>query len=93
MSRLPHSDIPSPTSSTNTPLICFQAPSQPDTKKRLALAIHDFLGASLKDGTISSDDAESVEVAQQGIADAFHVDPTNEQAMKEALGGQNLLSI
>ncbi|KAI9376770.1 hypothetical protein BJX61DRAFT_1349 [Aspergillus egyptiacus] len=64
-----------------------------ESKKRLALAIIDFLGASLKDGTLTADDAESIEIAQSCIADTFKVDPSNEAAMKEALGGQSLASI
>ncbi|OOG01106.1 hypothetical protein ASPCADRAFT_393086 [Aspergillus carbonarius ITEM 5010] len=64
-----------------------------ESKKRLALAIVDFLGASLKDGTLTADDAESIEIAQSCIADTFKVDPSNEAAMKDALGGQSLASI
>lgn len=68
-----------------------QAPTEP--KKRLALAIIDFLGASVKDGTLTADDAESIEIAQSCIADTFKVDPSDEAAMKDALGGQSLASI
>ncbi|KAL2872114.1 putative Hsc70 cochaperone (SGT) [Aspergillus lucknowensis] len=64
-----------------------------ESKKRLALAIIDFLNTSVKDGTLTADDAESVEIAQSCIADTFKVDPSNEAAMKEALGGQSLASI
>ncbi|KAF4549576.1 Homodimerization domain of SGTA-containing protein [Elsinoe fawcettii] len=64
-----------------------------DSKKRLALAIIDFLNTSLKDGTIDASDSESVEIATNCIAESFHVDPSNEAAVKDALGGQNLLSI
>ncbi|KAJ5691339.1 hypothetical protein N7488_012074 [Penicillium malachiteum] len=64
-----------------------------ESKKRLALAIIDFLGSSLKDGTLTADDAESIEIAQSCIADTFKVDPTDEAAVKEALGGQSLASI
>ncbi|PUU80343.1 hypothetical protein B9Z19DRAFT_1079579 [Tuber borchii] len=64
-----------------------------DSKKRLALAIIDFLSTSTKDGTVSSDDKESIEVAQQCIADAFKVDPTDKTAMMDALAGQSLQSI
>lgn len=64
-----------------------------DSKKRLALAIIDFLNTSLKDGTIQADEAESMEVATSCIAEAFHVDPTDKAAVSDALGGQNLLSI
>ncbi|KAG9847172.1 small glutamine-rich tetratricopeptide repeat-containing protein-like protein, partial [Aureobasidium melanogenum] len=64
-----------------------------DSKKKLALAIIDFLNTSLKDGTLQSDDSESIEIATSCIAEAFHVDPTDKTAMNQALGGQNLLSI
>jgi small glutamine-rich tetratricopeptide repeat-containing protein alpha len=67
--------------------------SPSESKKRLALAIVDFLGSSLKDGTLTADDAESIEIAQNCIAETFHVDPSNEAAMKDALGGQSLASI
>ena len=73
----------------------FQQPqaSTPDSKKRLALAIIDFLSSSLKDGTLTAEDNDNVEIAQNCIAEAFHVDPANEAAMKDAIGGQSLLSI
>ncbi|KAL4893877.1 hypothetical protein BDV59DRAFT_176368 [Aspergillus ambiguus] len=64
-----------------------------ESKKRLALAIIDFLGASLKDGTLTADDAESIEIAQSCIADTFKVDSNDEAAVKDALGGQSLASI
>ncbi|KAJ5131865.1 Small glutamine-rich tetratricopeptide repeat-containing protein 2 [Penicillium atrosanguineum] len=64
-----------------------------ETNKRLALAIIDFLGGSLKDGTLTADDAESIEIAQSCIADTFKVDPTDEAAVKDALGGQSLAGI
>ena len=64
-----------------------------DSKKRLALAIIDYLNTSLKDGTIDSADAESIEIATNCIAESFHVDANDQAAIKEALGGQNLLSI
>jgi len=57
------------------------------------LAIIDFLGSSLKDGTLTADDAESIEIAQSCIADTFKVDPTDEAAVKEAVGGQSLANI
>jgi small glutamine-rich tetratricopeptide repeat-containing protein alpha len=59
----------------------------------LALAIIDFLGSSLKDGTLTADDAESIEIAQSCIADTFKVDPTDEAAVKDAVGGQSLVGI
>ncbi|KAL1961632.1 hypothetical protein VTN77DRAFT_1382 [Rasamsonia byssochlamydoides] len=67
------------------------APSE--SKKRLALAIIDFLGTSLKDGTLTADDAESIEIAQNCIAETFKVDPSDKAAMEDALGGQSLATI
>ncbi|KAJ5872442.1 uncharacterized protein N7529_004795 [Penicillium soppii] len=64
-----------------------------ESSKRLALAIIDFLGSSLKDGTLTADDAESIEIAQSCIADTFKVDPTDEAAVKDAVGGQSLIGI
>lgn len=63
------------------------------SKKRLALAIIDFLNTSLTDGTLQSDDAESMEIATGCIAEAFHVDPADKAAMNDAVGGQNLIKI
>ncbi|KAK5123175.1 hypothetical protein LTR85_003373 [Meristemomyces frigidus] len=64
-----------------------------DSRKRLALSIIDFLSTSLKDGTLQSEDADSIEIASNCIAECFHVDPADQAAMKDATGGQNLLSI
>ncbi|KAK4507464.1 hypothetical protein PRZ48_001199 [Zasmidium cellare] len=64
-----------------------------DSRKRLALAIVDFLQSSLKDGTLQPEDADSIEIATNCIAECFHVDPNDQTAVKDALGGQNLLSI
>lgn len=64
-----------------------------ESKKRLALAIIDFLNASSTDGSVSGDDKDSLEVASQCIADAFKVDPTNKSAVADALGGQSLATI
>ena len=64
-----------------------------DSKKRLALSIIDFLSTSLKDGTLSSEDSESVEVASSCIADAFKVEPNDKAAMQDAVGSQNLYSV
>lgn len=57
------------------------------------MAIIDFLSTSLSDGTLTSDDNESVEVASSCIADAFKVDPNDKAAMQDAVGTQNLHSI
>ncbi|EXJ85895.1 protein phosphatase [Capronia coronata CBS 617.96] len=64
-----------------------------DSQKRLALSIIDFLSASLKDGTLTSDDADNIEVATNCIAEAFKVDPNDKSAISEAVGSQSLLSI
>lgn len=64
-----------------------------DTKKRLALSIIDFLTKSTKDGTLSADDVENIEVATSCIADAFKVDSSDSAALKEAVGSQSLLNI
>lgn len=66
---------------------------QATSQKRLALAIIDFLSKSLKDGTVSSEDTESIEIATSCIADSFHVDANDKAAIKDAIGDQSLLSI
>lgn len=63
------------------------------TKQRLALAIIDFLSTSLKDGTLTSEDTESIEIATSCIADTFKVDASNKAAVDDAIGVQNLLQI
>ncbi|KAK5739780.1 Small glutamine-rich tetratricopeptide repeat-containing protein 2 [Elasticomyces elasticus] len=63
------------------------------THKRLALSIIDFLSTSLRDSTLQPEDADSIEIAQNCIAECFHVDPSDTTSMKEAVGQQNLLSI
>lgn len=63
------------------------------SKKRLALAIIDFLNTSVQDGTIPSDEAESMEIATNCIAESFKVDPSDKTAVQDAIGSQNLLSI
>ncbi|KAF2762036.1 small glutamine-rich tetratricopeptide repeat-containing protein A [Pseudovirgaria hyperparasitica] len=67
--------------------------SQATSKKRLALAMINFLNTSATDGTIDSEDVESIEIATNCIAEAFKVDASDTKAMADALGGQNLLSI
>lgn len=42
---------------------------------------------------MTSEDAESVEIAQTCIADIFHVDSKDKAAMQDAIGGQSLLNI
>ncbi|KAF2842490.1 TPR domain-containing protein [Patellaria atrata CBS 101060] len=63
------------------------------SKKRLALAILDFLSSSVKDGTVNAEDAESMEIASNCIAEAFKVDPNDKAALTDAVGTQNLLTI
>lgn len=72
----------------------FHVPFQStESKKRLALAIINFLETSTTDGTLKADDKESIEVATQCISEAFEVDPTDSAAVSDALGGQSLLAI
>ncbi|KAK6221060.1 Small glutamine-rich tetratricopeptide repeat-containing protein 2 [Pestalotiopsis sp. IQ-011] len=63
------------------------------SKQRLALAICDYLTTSVEDGTLSADDKDSIDVAVNCIAESFKVDPTDETAVKDAVGTQNLLKI
>ncbi|KAF3059354.1 Small glutamine-rich tetratricopeptide repeat-containing protein 2 [Daldinia childiae] len=63
------------------------------TKQRLALAICDFLSTSLTDGTLSSEDKDSIDVAINCIGESFKVDPTDPAALSAATGTQNLLQI
>jgi len=63
------------------------------SKKRLALAILDFLQTSQTDGSVPSEDAEQLEIAANCIAEAFKVDPSDSSSMKDALGDKTLLSI
>jgi len=57
------------------------------------LAICDFLNNSTTDGTLQEDEKESIEVAVNCISEAFGVDPSNKEALNEAVGSQNLLQI
>ncbi|KAI0850575.1 hypothetical protein F5Y00DRAFT_260448 [Daldinia vernicosa] len=68
-------------------------PMATTTKQRLALAICDFLSTSLTDGTLSSEDKDSIDVAINCIAESFKVDPTDPAALSAATGTQNLLQI
>ncbi|KAK1759249.1 small glutamine-rich tetratricopeptide repeat-containing protein 2 [Echria macrotheca] len=63
------------------------------SKQRLALAICDFLSTSLSDGTLQSEDKDSIDIAINCISETFGVDPTDKAAVTEALGSQNLLQI
>ncbi|KAI0080039.1 hypothetical protein K474DRAFT_1582858, partial [Panus rudis PR-1116 ss-1] len=51
-------------------------------KQKLVLSIIEFLNDSIKDGTVKSDDQESLEVAIQCIGEAFGVDPSDEEQRK-----------
>lgn len=85
---------PNPNTLTETESIANKSSFQAtDSCKRLALAIVDFLSTSLTDGTLQPEDADSIEIASNCIAECFHVDPTDKAAVQDALGGQNLLSI
>ncbi|GAB7363894.1 hypothetical protein MBLNU230_g4457t1 [Neophaeotheca triangularis] len=64
-----------------------------NSRKRLALSIVDFLQTSLKDGTLQPEDSDSIEIATNCISECFHVDPSDEAAMKDAVGGQSLLQV
>jgi len=65
-----------------------------ESKKHLALAIIDFLNTCTKDGTLpGQEDADSISVASQIIADTFKVNPDDKDAVADALSGQTLLSI
>jgi small glutamine-rich tetratricopeptide repeat-containing protein alpha len=68
-------------------------PKATESKKRLALAIIDFLSTCANDGTFPADEKDSIEVAQTCIAESFGVDPTDKAALEDAIGGQSLLSI
>ncbi|KAG0649535.1 Small glutamine-rich tetratricopeptide repeat-containing 2 [Hyphodiscus hymeniophilus] len=56
---------------------------------RLALSIIDFLNTSLTDGTLTSEERESIEVATSCISESFKVDP-HDATPKDS---QNLLQI
>lgn len=63
------------------------------SQQRLALAICDFLSTSVADGTLPADDKDSIDVAVQCIADSFKIDPSDKQALTDAVGTQNLQQI
>ncbi|KAI0905452.1 small glutamine-rich tetratricopeptide repeat-containing protein 2-like protein [Ustulina deusta] len=63
------------------------------SKQRLALAICHFLSSSLDDGTLASEDKDSIDVAINCIAESFKVDPTDKIAVQSAIGSQNLMQI
>ncbi|KAG9254472.1 hsc70 cochaperone [Emericellopsis atlantica] len=63
------------------------------SQQRLALAICDFLTTSLTDGTLSSDNDASIEVAVESIKESFNIDPSDPAQTAAAVGNQNLLQI
>ncbi|KAK1585702.1 uncharacterized protein LY79DRAFT_591352 [Colletotrichum navitas] len=63
------------------------------SKQRLAVAICEFLSASVTDGTLHADDKESIDVAIQCISDTFKVDPADKKLLAESVGAQNLYQI
>ncbi|KAK4159236.1 small glutamine-rich tetratricopeptide repeat-containing protein 2 [Cladorrhinum sp. PSN259] len=63
------------------------------SKQRLALAICDFLSTSITDGTLPSDEKDSIEIAINCISEAFGVDPSDKAAVSAAIGSQNLTQI
>ncbi|KAK3984738.1 small glutamine-rich tetratricopeptide repeat-containing protein 2 [Cladorrhinum sp. PSN332] len=63
------------------------------SKQRLALAICDFLSTSITDGTLPSDEKDSIEIAINCISEAFGVDPSDKAAVSAAIGTQNLSQI
>ncbi|KAK0383004.1 hypothetical protein NLU13_8920 [Sarocladium strictum] len=65
------------------------------TKQRLALAICDFLSSSTKDGTLSPEEADNIDVALNCISDSFKVDPATltTSSKAEILGSQSLIQV
>ena len=57
------------------------------------MSIIDFLSTSLKDGTLTAEDGDNIEIASNCIAEAFKVDPSDKAAMAKAVGSQSLLNI
>lgn len=55
------------------------------TKQRLALAIIDFLNKSIADGTLAGDDADSIEIANNCISEAFKVDASSASSQDQSL--------
>ncbi|KAK4249202.1 hypothetical protein C7999DRAFT_30254 [Corynascus novoguineensis] len=62
-------------------------------KQRLALAICDFLSTSLTDGTLTSEEKDSIDIAINCIGESFGVDPSDKAAISQAVGAQNLFQI
>ncbi|KDR84867.1 hypothetical protein GALMADRAFT_149409 [Galerina marginata CBS 339.88] len=54
-----------------------------EKQQRLVYSIIEFLNQSIQDGTVKSDDQESLEVAIQCIGEAFGVDPSSSEQTKK----------
>ncbi|XP_062509371.1 small glutamine-rich tetratricopeptide repeat-containing protein alpha-like isoform X2 [Corticium candelabrum] len=64
-----------------------------ETRKRLALAIIDHLQSEVKDGTISSDMEESVEVAVDCLAQCYELNLSDRGGLEKMRVGRNLMDI
>ncbi|KAL7944250.1 hypothetical protein V8C42DRAFT_326272 [Trichoderma barbatum] len=67
--------------------------AQQTPKQRLALAICDFLTTSTTDGTLTAEDKDSIDVAINCIAESFKVDPSDDAAVRSAIGPQKLIDV
>ncbi|KAF8632546.1 hypothetical protein AX15_001761 [Amanita polypyramis BW_CC] len=54
-----------------------------ERQQQLVLAIIDFLNLSIDDGTVKTDDKESLEVAIQCIGEAFGVNPSDREQVQQ----------
>ncbi|KAJ3574617.1 hypothetical protein NP233_g1651 [Leucocoprinus birnbaumii] len=54
-----------------------------EKQQRLVLAIIDFLNQSIDDGTVKSEDKESLDVAIQCIGESFGVDPSDQEQVEK----------
>lgn len=61
-----------------------------DTQKKVAVGIIDFLNSCIQDGTFSSEDKESAEVAIDCVAGLFEVSQSDKQSL---LGDSTLVSL
>ncbi|KAJ2252012.1 Small glutamine-rich tetratricopeptide repeat-containing protein 2 [Coemansia sp. RSA 455] len=57
--------------------------AQEETRKRLAMAVVEYLDKVVADGSVAGDGAESLEVAKQCISDAFGINLEDETQIKE----------
>ncbi|KAH9817960.1 small glutamine-rich tetratricopeptide repeat-containing protein A [Melampsora americana] len=64
-----------------------------ELKKKLVYGILEFLNQSISDGTIRSDDKESMEVAMQCISEAFEVEWSPDSTSPLTMKPGNLLSV